>query len=206
MKKNMYWIGGSPCSGKSTIAEMLVKAYDFKYYKCDDYLERYLNVGVEEKDPLMLKISTMSQDEIWLRNVEEQVHEEFDFYRYALEIIKKDVEEQFPTENVIIEGAAILPEFIKANGIEANRYICMTPSSEFQIEKYSERTWVKSYLSDCSDWEKAFQNWMARDIEYAKVVRREAVALGYQTIQIDGSRSNEEIYSQVFKFFSYSNL
>lgn len=34
---NTYYIGGSPCSGKSTIAEILSKKYNFKV---DNFLER----------------------------------------------------------------------------------------------------------------------------------------------------------------------
>ncbi len=43
------WIGGSPCSGKSTIAKRLSDDFDFDYYKCDDHLDRFLQLGVEMK-------------------------------------------------------------------------------------------------------------------------------------------------------------
>jgi len=197
----IYWIGGSPCCGKSTISEMLVKEYGFKYYKCDDYLDRFIEIGVKEKDPLMTSISQMSQDEIWLRNVDEQVLEEFEFYRYALKTIKKDIEERFVDDYVIVEGAALLPEFMKENNILKNRYICMTPSREFQIEKYKEREWVQHYLSSCTDWEKAFENWMLRDIDYAKIVRKKAIELDYSVLEIDGGLSIEDVYKQIKEHF-----
>lgn len=201
-KNKIYWIGGSPCCGKSTISEMLVKEYGFKYYKCDDYLERFVEIGVKEKNPLMTKISQMTQDEIWLRNVDEQVLEEFDFYRYALKTINKDIEERFEDDYVIVEGAALLPEFMKENNIAKNRYICMTPSREFQIEKYKEREWVQHYLSSCSDWKKAFENWMLRDIDYASIVRNEAKAMEYMALEVDGKIGIEEVYQLVKKEFS----
>ena len=40
--EGLYIIGGSPCSGKSTIAEMIAEKYDFNYFKVDDYLEQYI--------------------------------------------------------------------------------------------------------------------------------------------------------------------
>lgn len=40
--EGLYIIGGSPCSGKSTIAEMIAEKYDFIYFKVDDYLEQYM--------------------------------------------------------------------------------------------------------------------------------------------------------------------
>lgn len=39
---NVYYIGGSPCSGKSTTAEILSKKYDLYYFKVDDYLDKYI--------------------------------------------------------------------------------------------------------------------------------------------------------------------
>lgn len=41
----IYWIGGSPCSGKSTIAEIISNRYGLYYFKVDDYLEKYANYG-----------------------------------------------------------------------------------------------------------------------------------------------------------------
>lgn len=32
-----YILGGSPCSGKSIVAEMVATQYGFHYYKADDY-------------------------------------------------------------------------------------------------------------------------------------------------------------------------
>ena len=41
----IYFIGGSPCSGKSTVAESLSDKYDLYYFKVDDYLNQYTNRG-----------------------------------------------------------------------------------------------------------------------------------------------------------------
>lgn len=200
-KNKIYWLGGSPCCGKSTISEMLVKEFGFKYYKCDDYLDRFIEIGVQEKNKLMTSISKMTQDEIWLRNVDEQVVEEFEFYRYALKTIKKDIEERFVDDYVIVEGAALLPEFMHENDIAKNRYVCMTPSREFQLDKYKEREWVEGYLSSCTDWEKAYENWMQRDIDYATIVRKKAIELEYSTLEIDGKVGVEDVYKLIKKEF-----
>lgn len=38
---NIYYIGGSPCAGKSTVAEILSQKYDLYYFKVDDFLDDY---------------------------------------------------------------------------------------------------------------------------------------------------------------------
>lgn len=42
---HVYWIGGSPCSGKSTIAEMITKDYGYTYYQCDLFNEKHVNAS-----------------------------------------------------------------------------------------------------------------------------------------------------------------
>lgn len=200
-KKNIFWIGGSPCCGKSTISEMLIKEFGFEYYKCDDHLDRFMKLGVEEGNELMTSVSKKSKDEIWLRDVDEQVEEEFDFYRYALKVIEEDIKKGYEGRKVVVEGAALLPEFMERNNVSADRYLCMTPTKEFQLDKYSQREWVKGYLSDCTKPEEAFENWMKRDIEYAKIVKKEAEKLNYRTIEIDGERDVERIYQEVKAVF-----
>ncbi len=40
-----YYIGGSPCAGKSTVAEILSQEYDLYYFKVDDFLDGYTKLG-----------------------------------------------------------------------------------------------------------------------------------------------------------------
>lgn len=42
---NVYYIGGSPCCGKSTVAEFLSKKYDLFYFKVDDFLDKFTKMG-----------------------------------------------------------------------------------------------------------------------------------------------------------------
>ena len=45
---NIYCIGGSPCSGKSTIAEALAAKHGLHYFKVDDHLDKYLKRGAAD--------------------------------------------------------------------------------------------------------------------------------------------------------------
>lgn len=193
----IYWIGGSPCCGKSTISEMLIKEFGFEMYKCDDHLERYTEIGFENGVEIMKKVKSMNLDETWFRDIDEQVEDEFEFYREALKIIVSDLEKNYKGKTVLLEGAVLLPEFIKNSGIDYGNYVCMVPTKEFQIDKYSKREWVKYYLHDCSDKEKAFENWMERDVRYAESVKNDAKKYGMNLIVVDGSKSIDENYLTV---------
>lgn len=41
----VYFIGGSPCSGKSIVAEALSSRFGLKYFKVDDHLDHYLQTA-----------------------------------------------------------------------------------------------------------------------------------------------------------------
>jgi dephospho-CoA kinase len=199
---NIYWIGGSPCCGKSTISELLVKEFGFILYKCDDYLDRYIEEGAAAGIDIMKKFKSMNKDETWLhRDVEQQVHDEFEYYRHAVKIIKEELKRNYSQGNILVEGAAILPEFIKSEGIDYNKYVCIVPTKEFQLDKYSKREWVKGYLSDCSCPEKAFNNWMERDARFAQIVMKAANEYKMNVITVDGSRAIEDNYLKVKEMF-----
>jgi dephospho-CoA kinase len=62
-----YILGGSPCSGKSTIAEMFSNQYDFPCYKADDHESEHMSRARPDSQPIMFQYSKMKWDEIWSR-------------------------------------------------------------------------------------------------------------------------------------------
>lgn len=68
---------------------------------------------------------------------------------------------------IIAEGAAFLPRLMQNCNIDRKHYVNITPTPEFQISHYKERPRVSDVLEGCSNKEKAFKNWMNRDILFA---------------------------------------
>ncbi len=58
---NIYYIGGSPCSGKSTVAEILSEKYDLYYFKVDDFLDKYAKQGTQNGSPIAVKWQVLVQ-------------------------------------------------------------------------------------------------------------------------------------------------
>jgi len=198
---NAYFIGGSPCSGKSTLSNLLAERYNFVYYKIDDYEQEHINKSDSQKHSIMHKWKEPIWDEIWMRPVDIQVKEEFQFYIERFEMILSDLK-QFSEEDIIImEGAALLPELIKKIGVDVNRIIYMIPSKKFQIDYYSKRDFIKGILSECSKPEKAFINWMERDHCFGEKVKEQAEKLGYKVIYVDGEKTIEDNFDLVCKHF-----
>lgn len=199
--KNIYWIGGSPCSGKSSISEMLVEKYDFQLYKCDDYLDKHLKIGVRRNYLMMSKLNKMTWNEIWMRDIDIQVYEEFEYYREEFKLILEELENYPENKKILVEGTAVLPELIEKMEIAKNRIVFMVPTEEFQLEYYKRRDWIPYVLEGCTDKEKAFDNWMKRDIKFAKEVAEEVRVNERNLIINDGSKSLDNNLKKVEYFF-----
>ena len=192
----VYYIGGSPCSGKSTVAEALAEHYGLGYFKVDDHLESFTARGAAEARPVCQRILRMTADETWMRPPQVQCQEELDFYREILPFVMEKLAE-VNAPRVIAEGAAFLPHLMT----DATHYIAITPSREFQMTRYRERPWVPHVLRDCTDKELAFANWMERDALFAEEVRRQCMQLGLPHLLTDGSVSPEERLAPVAAHF-----
>jgi adenylate kinase family enzyme len=188
----IYYIGGSPCSGKSTVAEILAEKYGFQYFKQDDYLEEYLGRGIEDGHDLFVKVASMSPDEMWLRSPEEQCGEEIAIYEAMFNYLMDDISKLSGDKPIIADGAGFMPQLLKTHGVDSSYYISMIPTREFQMEMYSKRDWVSEYLADCTSPDLAFENWMERDVLFGQRVLEEAERCGYISLVVDGSKSIEE--------------
>ena len=197
---SIYFIGGSPCSGKSTVAEILAEKYDLYYFKVDDFLEEYTKIGAAKGCEICKKQEEMSPEEIWMREPQLQCEEEFTFYEEVFEFVMADLK-KINAKGIITEGAAYLPKLMKAKGISSDQYLAITPTAEFQIEHYKQREWVPYVLEGCSDKEKAFSNWMNRDILFAKEVQRQCAAEQYHSIINDGNVTVEQMVEKVVACF-----
>lgn len=205
-KNSTYWIGGAPCCGKSSIAEKLVEEFGFKYYRVDNHLDRYLDIGAKKGNKVLKAMKAQTREETWLKDVDTMVQEEFEYYRYALKIIEGDLKRQFRNKNVVVEGSAILPEFAKARNIPENQYICMVPTRTFQYNRFKERGWVTRVLGGTSDPEKAFDNWIERDARFSTIIRDEAIDNEQNLIIVDGKDDIDQVYLKVKTMFGLNKI
>ena len=201
----IFYIGGSPCSGKSTVAEMLAKKYGFQYFKQDDYLETYIDRGVQEGHELFRKISHMSMEEMWMRPPAVLCAEEIALYEVMFSYSVNDISALPKGYAIIAEGAGFMPDLVKRINVDKLHYICIVPTKEFQVRMYTKREWISEYLSDCSNQNKAFENWMERDALFAETVLREAKDLGYASLVVDGLKSIEANFAAVEGVFQLYN-
>ncbi len=196
-----YIIGGSPCSGKSTIAKCLANDYNFEYYKVDDHEKEHSKRCQSDRHPVMFKYSKMNWDEIWMRPASYQAHEMIEYYQERFEMIIEDLQIYNLEKPILLEGAAFLPNLVKQFNVNSQKVLFMVPTKEFQLNHYSKRPWIKPILKECKNPEKAFENWMMRDYLFSQEILKNAKFENYHTISINGSENINTIYTKVKKYF-----
>lgn len=188
MNKNIFYIGGSTCCGKSTVAEMLCSNGDFKYYKLDDDLFTFLDAMAAAGHKVAAFQKNAAVDEIWLRDPKRQNEEELLFYSDMMPMAFEKLSQMRSGQRVLTEGAGYLPSLMNERGVPKNRYVCIVPTREFRLCEYKKRPWIGQVLDGSTNKEQAFSNWMERDALFAEFVIKDAHRFGYATYIVDGSK------------------
>ena len=192
----LYMIGGSPCSGKSTIASLLARQYQLLHIKLDDLVNEMMSQASADSQPICL----LRQD----RNPEEMADEEWRFYEEIFPYVKSYLIKN-QDRPLLVEGAGLLPHLVKELECPASSYLCLTPTADFQKKHYIQREWVPYVLEGTTNPKQAFENWMQRDILFAQMVLKEAVLLGYPSLITDGSQSENQTAEEVARLLKLSN-
>ena len=200
----LYMIGGSPCSGKSTIASLLARQYQLRHIKLDDLLIEMMSQASANSQPICLLRKDRSPEQIWMRNPEEMADEEWRFYEEIFPYVKSYLIKN-QNRPLLVEGAGLLPHLVKELEYPTSSYLCLTPTADFQKKHYRQREWVPYVLEGTTNPDKAFENWMQRDILFAQMVRKEAMELGYSSLLTDGSQSENQTMKEVTRLLKLSN-
>lgn len=198
---HILWIGGSPCSGKSTIAAALAERHGFAMYTCDDMVDRHTAEAGPDRAPTMHRLGRASCDELWMRPLGQQVREEMTYYDEEFPFILDDLLAKPRDRPVIVEGAALMPHLLDRIDTPSDRSIWILPSPAFQRAHYARRDWRHDVLATCTEQDQAWHNWMARDIGFATAVAAECLVLHGTCLTIDGTRPVSAILDEVTQHF-----
>jgi 2-phosphoglycerate kinase len=191
---HVFWVGGSPCSGKSSIAEILADRHDLLIYKCDDAFWQHAKRVDPILQPTFHRLTQMTWNEVWMRPVEAQIADEFTCYREEFGMIVADLVALPRSRPIVAEGAALLPELVSSVLTERSRAVWVVPTEAFQRAHYTpeKRPFVNDILAHCEDPAQAFANWMDRDVGFAKQVAQQARTLGLDVLMVDGRHTVEQ--------------
>lgn len=202
--EHVFWLGGSPCAGKSSISEILARRFDLQLYRVDEAFEAHAQRFDPALHPTLIKWCASSWNQRWMRPVESLLRDVIACYQEHFTLILEDILSLPRHKPLLVEGTALLPRQVAGVVADRNRALWVVPTAEFQLEHYSKREWVCRILEQCDNAEAAFRNWMGRDAEFARWVTAEAGELGLELLRVDGTHTIEENAATVASYFQLS--
>ncbi len=197
---HVLWIGGGTDAGKTTVARALAKRYGLQLYNYDHhdlaqhqrlaqtsaYHQNWLNASMEERwiipEPEALVQRT-------LRSFQD---------RHPLVIEDLLALEKEPM--IIAEGFGFTPEMIMPILSRKNQAIWLVPTESFKWDSMKQRGKFTRRL-EWSNPERAINNLFSRDLLLVERVKEQVQANNLMLIEVDDSRSVEEVIMLVEQHF-----
>lgn len=202
---DIYWMGGSPCAGKTTISEIIGQEFGWQIYQIDRYVESYLQRADEKKHPFLTAYNKMGLKNFLLQDPLEQVSQVIGMSHEQFQFIQEDIAGLSGDKAILVEGSNMLASDVMKQAKTASQCIWLVPTEEFQLKTYPKRgSWVQDVLRHHYEPEEgvfAFERWMQRDATMAKKTAEEALAYEIPVITVDDSVSlldNAEIVMRHF--------
>jgi hypothetical protein len=197
------WLGGAPCAGKSSIAELLGGRFEIDLLHVDETFDHYAGLLDQARHPALARWVSSSWSTRWAGSPEVLCDDVIACYREHLGFILDDVGSQPPTRRrTLVEGSAVLPAEIASVLTTRAQAIWLIPTPEFQARHYARREWVRDILGQCPEPTAAFARWMGRDAAFARWLREEVRCRGFAWVEVDDATSIEEVADLVARHFS----
>jgi hypothetical protein len=183
----IYWLGGSPCAGKSTVAHAIAARSGWDVYACDAAYDRHVAQADPRTSPTLYEVGRLRDDALWLRPLPEQTATEIAMYREEFTAILADIVALPGDGPLLVEGAALLPELVAPLLGKHGHGAWLVPTAAFQRYHYAQRDWPREVVAGCSDPQQAFEHWMLRDIGFAAYITQTAYERHLPLLTIDGT-------------------
>lgn len=200
----LYWMGGAPCAGKTTIAQIIAQEFGWRVLHLDRHVEDYLKRADPDRHPTLTEYNSLGLQRFLSMTAQAQLariwHMSAEWFGFLLEDALA-----LPTDApILVEGSNIRPRDVVATGVDLRRTVWLAPTEDFLLATYPHRgSWVQGVLAQFPQDQQIdiFDQWMQRDAAHAAQSLAQARQLGIRTFAVDGSTSLLENAEIVMKHF-----
>src|SRR5260370_20614303 len=157
--ESVVWLGGSPCSGKSSISEIIAGRFGLDVYRVDEAFESHAQRFDRLRQPALTKWSKSSWNQRWMQPVESLVQDVIACYREHFTLVLEDIFSLPKRKSLLVEGTALLPAQVASVVSPPSHAIWLIPTADFQMAHYSKRDWVRDVLAQGREHEVTFHTW-----------------------------------------------
>lgn len=202
--KHVYWLGGSSCAGKSTIAQLFEDELGFDIYPIDPkWFGDHLHAADPKRHPGMVKyreaFDGLSIREIFETfSVENLIKLQINFFTEEFEMVIDDLYE-FPKDKPILaEGTALFPSQVSPV-TEPHQAIWLVATETHERKIRQQR------MKQDSEWNFEMDPWFDDMITWSSKRKErttsQAEQLGLKFIETDGIRSVQDTFDMIKSHF-----
>ncbi len=179
---NVFWLGGGCGSGKTTIARVLTRRLDLRFYPVDGYTYAHAERSKRGGFPLNRAVSDMAPEQRWDSTPAELAERFAAVAAERLEMVLADLRDLGPGPTVVAEGPQLFPDLIAPLMQTPEHGLWLLPTPEFGQQGVAGRR--AGGLTG-----QAAQRRRDRDVLLTELNRRQVRQHGMPSANVDGNRS-----------------
>lgn len=180
---NVYWIGGSGCSGKSSIVRLLEQEHGFTTYHCDDHWGEHQERSNPTDHSGTFRVKAKFEEYLSLPPTE-FVEASRTWFKEHFAMVLEDLD-ALPKDKIIVEGVTLESDAV-LEVADPNKVVFMIASEDFQRANFLKRDMQRTVFQGLPDPEGSFEVFVRNLAFQTRSLCNHAIELGLKVITTDG--------------------